>query len=91
VKLICKQEDLARGLSVVSRAVSSKSTLPILGNVLLTAGYYHHQPITSDAESVEPGLEGGLKLTATNLEIGISMWIPAEVAEEGLTTAYLQI
>ena len=29
------QENLARGLSVVSRAVSSRSTLPVLANVLL--------------------------------------------------------
>ena len=29
------QENLARGLQVVSRAVSSRSTLPVLANVLL--------------------------------------------------------
>ena len=48
------QENLARGLQTVSRAVSSRATLPVLANVLLK---------TQDA---------GLKLTATNLEIGIS-------------------
>lgn len=31
------QENLARGLSMVSRAISSRPTLPILGNILITA------------------------------------------------------
>jgi len=35
LRLSCLQENLARGLSVVGRAVASKSTLPVLGNILL--------------------------------------------------------
>lgn len=35
MKLSCLQENLAKGLSIVSRAVSTRSTLPVLGNVLL--------------------------------------------------------
>jgi DNA polymerase III subunit beta len=62
------QENLARGLSVVSRAVSSRSTLPVLANVLLK---------TEDA---------GLKLTATNLEIGITYWVPGKIESDGATT-----
>jgi DNA polymerase-3 subunit beta len=62
------QENLARGLSVVSRAVSSRSTLPVLANVLLR---------TEDA---------GLKLTATNLEIGIRYWVPGKIETDGATT-----
>jgi DNA polymerase-3 subunit beta len=68
VKLSVMQENLARGLSIVSRAVSSRSTLPVLANVLLK---------TEDA---------GLKLTATNLEIGITYWVPGKVDEDGATT-----
>jgi DNA polymerase III subunit beta len=68
VKLSVMQENLARGLSVVSRAVSSRSTLPVLANVLLK---------TEDA---------GLKLTATNLEIGITYWVPGKIDEDGATT-----
>ena len=68
MKLSVMQENLARGLSVVSRAVSSRSTLPVLGNVLLR---------TEDA---------GLKLTATNLEIGITCWIPGRIETEGAIT-----
>lgn len=33
--LSCLQENLARGLNIVGRAVSTRSTLPVLGNVLL--------------------------------------------------------
>ena len=61
MKLSVMQENLARGLSVVSRAVSTRSTLPVLANVLLR---------TEDA---------GLKLTATNLEIGITYWVPGKI------------
>jgi DNA polymerase-3 subunit beta len=62
------QENLARGLQVVSRAVSTRSTLPVLANVLLK---------TEDA---------GLKLTATNLEIGITYWVPGKIDQDGSTT-----
>jgi len=68
MKVSVLQENLSRGLSIVSRAVSSRSTLPVLGNVL----------IASD--------EGRLRLSATNLELGITCWIGAKVEEEGATT-----
>jgi DNA polymerase-3 subunit beta len=68
VKLSVMQENLARGLSVVSRAVSTRSTLPVLANVLLR---------TEDA---------GLKLTATNLEIGVTYWVPGKIETDGATT-----
>ncbi len=62
------QENLARGLGVVSRAVSSRATLPVLANVLLKTE------------------ESGLKLTATNLEIGINCWVPGKIEEAGEIT-----
>ena len=68
MKLSVMQENLARGLSVVSRAVSTRSTLPVLANVLLR---------TED---------GGLRLTTTNLEIGLVYWVPAKVEADGATT-----
>ena len=68
MKLSVMQENLARGLSTVSRAVSSRSSLPVLANVLLR---------TEDA---------GLKLTATNLEIGITSWVPGKIETEGALT-----
>ncbi len=35
MKTSCLQENLAKGLSIVSRAVAARSTLPVLGNILL--------------------------------------------------------
>src|SRR5512141_1718936 len=35
MKVSCLQVNLAKGLSIVSRAVASRSTLPVLGNVML--------------------------------------------------------
>ena len=35
MKVSCLQENLQKGLSIVSRAVSSRSTLPVLNNILL--------------------------------------------------------
>ncbi|HIQ00909.1 MAG TPA: DNA polymerase III subunit beta [Anaerolineales bacterium] len=65
MKVSCLQENLAKGLSIVGRAVSPRSTLPILSHVLLAT-------------------DGGrLRLSATNLEIGINCWIGARVEEEG--------
>ena len=68
MKLSVMQENLARGLQVVSRAVSTRTTLPVLANVLLK---------TEDA---------GLKLTATNLEIGVTYWVPGKIDSDGATT-----
>ncbi len=68
MKITCKQQDLSRGLLTVGHAVSSRSTLPILANILLATD------------------QGRLKLSATNLEIGINCWIDAEIQEEGTTT-----
>jgi DNA polymerase-3 subunit beta len=68
MKVSCLQENLAKGLGIVGRAVSPRSTLPVLGNVLLTTD------------------NGRLKLSATNLEIGINCWIGAKVEEEGAIT-----
>ena len=35
MKLSCMQDELAHGLAIVGRAVSTRSNLPVLGNVLL--------------------------------------------------------
>jgi DNA polymerase III subunit beta len=68
MKVTVLQENLARGLGIVAKAVSPRSTLPVLANVL----------IASD--------EGRLRLSATNLEMGITCWIAARIDEEGSTT-----
>jgi len=68
MKAAVSQQQLAHGLSIVSKAVSTRSTLPVLANVLLATD------------------EGRLRLSATNLELGISCWIGAEIADEGSIT-----
>lgn len=68
MKVTVLQENLARGLSIVSRAVSPRSTLPVLANILTATD------------------EGRLRLSATNLELGITCWIGAKIQEEGSTT-----
>lgn len=64
----CMQENLAHGLATVGRAVATRSTLPVLSNILVATD------------------NSRLKLSATNLEIGISCWIGAKIEEEGETT-----
>ncbi len=68
MKVSCLQENLAKGLGIVGRAVASRSTLPVLSNVLLATD------------------NGQLKLSATNLEIGINCWVGAKIEEEGAIT-----
>ncbi|MBV7327140.1 DNA polymerase III subunit beta [Chloroflexi bacterium TSY] len=41
MRVSCLQENLAKGLAIVGRAVSSRSTLPVLGNILLEAKDNH--------------------------------------------------
>lgn len=65
MRVSCLQENLAKGLGIVGRAVSARSTLPIFSHILLATD------------------EGRLRLSATNLEIGISCWIGARVEDEG--------
>ncbi|MCQ3980708.1 MAG: DNA polymerase III subunit beta, partial [Anaerolineae bacterium] len=68
MQVSCLQENLAKGLSIVGRAVASRSTLPVLSNVLLATD------------------NGQLKLSATNLEIGINCWVGAKITQEGAIT-----
>lgn len=68
MKVSVQQQHLSHGLGLVSRAVSPRSTLPVLANILVATD------------------EGRLRLSATNLELGISSWIPAQIGEEGAIT-----
>lgn len=68
MKVTVLQTNLAHGLGIVSRAVSPRTTLPVLGNILVATD------------------EGRLRLSATNLEMGITCWIGAKIEEDGSTT-----
>lgn len=68
MKVSCTQENLNRGLLIVSHLVGTRTTLPVLNNILLKTE------------------KGRLKLSATDLEIGISTWIGAKVEKDGAVT-----
>ncbi len=69
MRISCLQENLARGLNIVSRAVAPRTaTLPVLTHVLLATD------------------NGRLKISATNLELGVTCWIGAKVEDEGAIT-----
>jgi DNA polymerase III subunit beta len=70
MKFICSQSDLNSNLSLVSRAVPSRPTHPVLGNVLLVA----------DEK------QGRVSLTAFDLSLGIRTSFAAQVIEEGSLT-----
>lgn len=68
MKISCLEENLAKGLSTVSRVVATRGTLEILSHILISTE------------------KGRLKLSATNLEIGINYKVGAKIEEEGLIT-----
>ncbi len=70
MKLVCAQSDLSTNLSLVSRAVPSRPTHPILANVLLI----------SDAQNQQ------VSLTAFDLSLGIRTSFPAKVITGGQIT-----
>ncbi len=70
MKLTCTQSDLSSNLSLVSRAVPSRPTHPVLANVLLIA----------DAENQR------LELTGFDLSLGIRSSFPAVVETGGSFT-----
>jgi DNA polymerase-3 subunit beta len=70
MKLVCSQSELSSSLQLVSRAVASRPTHPVLANVLLTA----------DAGT------GSISLTGFDLNLGIQTSIPATVVTSGEIT-----
>lgn len=67
MKLVCTQSDLNTNLSLVSRAVPSRPTHPVLGNVLLAADKQTQQ----------------VTLTAFDLSLGIQTSFVATVEDSG--------
>ena len=68
MKFSISKEDFLAALQQVQHVVSTRTTLPILSNVLLKAG------------------KSGLELTTTDLDVGVSGVVGAEVEETGATT-----
>jgi len=70
MKLVCNQSDLSTNLSLVSRAVPSRPTHPVLANVLLQANVQTQR----------------VSLIAFDLSLGIRTSFPAEVETGGEIT-----
>jgi DNA polymerase-3 subunit beta len=68
MKFSVSTEKLLAGLQTVQNVVSTRTTLPILSNVLLQA------------------VGGQLRLTTTDLDVGVSGVIDAQIEKEGGTT-----
>jgi DNA polymerase III subunit beta len=72
MKFNCPLAQLNKALSTVGRAVASKVNLPVLHNILI---------VTEVSEAGER-----IRLSATNLEISITVWVKASVVEAGEIT-----
>ncbi|MCR4284086.1 MAG: DNA polymerase III subunit beta [Parcubacteria group bacterium] len=68
MKITCLKKHLKDSISLAEKITNKNLHLPILGSVLISAK--NNKP-------------GKIKLTATNLEIGIEINIPAKIEEEG--------
>lgn len=65
MEIICAKASIYSAIQNVEKIVSARSTLPIVGNILLEA------------------LNGTVKISANNLEMGIEIKMGAEVKKEG--------
>lgn len=70
MKISVLQENLAKGLGIVNKAVESRPTMPVLGNILLE---------TEDARLKLAAVNMGLGM-------GITCWIGAKVEQPGAIT-----
>ncbi len=68
MKFTITREKLQEGLVAVAASVPTKTTLPVLSNILVEA------------------VEGGIRLSGTDLDIAVSTKVPAEVDSEGAVT-----
>jgi DNA polymerase-3 subunit beta len=68
MKFSVSKDKLLEGLSIVQNVVSTRTTLPILSNVLLQAS------------------EGAVRLTTTDLDVGVRGSVEAQVERSGATT-----
>ena len=68
MKISLLQENLNKGVGIVSRMVAGKTQLPVLSNILLTTE------------------KGKLKLSATNLETGMNLWLGGKIEKQGKIT-----
>ena len=76
MRLLCLQENLNKGLSIVSRAVPSRTTLPITQNVLITTDNGKIKLVTTNLEIAISTWVGA------QIEDGGSVAVPAKLLSE---------
>jgi DNA polymerase-3 subunit beta len=69
MKFTITRQNLHQGLTAVSASIPSKTTLPILSNILIEAK------------------DGAVRISGTDLDVGVRVRVPAEVKEPGTLTA----
>jgi DNA polymerase III subunit beta len=70
LKITCSKDDLVQALGVVSRAVSTRTSVQILSGILLE--------LHSDAVG-----ESGLRVAATDMELSLRATLPAQLTGDG--------
>jgi DNA polymerase-3 subunit beta len=68
IEIHCQKDELLKGVQLVQSAISPRSTLPVLSNILFEA----------DGE--------GLRLSSTDLEVGVRCLVKADVKSGGALT-----
>ncbi len=69
MRIICTQQNLARGIGAVKSVVPNKSSLPILTHVLF---------------DVREGVrDGHMRIASTDLDLALVSYVPAQVEERG--------
>ena len=69
MKFTITRQNLHQALTAVSASIPSKTTLPVLSNILFEAH------------------EDGIRMSGTDLDVGVRVGVPADVAETGSLTA----
>ncbi len=69
MKFTITRQNLHQALTAVSASIPSKTTLPVLSNILFEAH------------------EDGIRMSGTDLDVGVRIGVPADVAETGSLTA----
>ncbi|MEX0936007.1 MAG: DNA polymerase III subunit beta [Gemmatimonadota bacterium] len=69
MKFTITRQNLHQALNAVSASIPSKTTLPVLSNILFEAG------------------DEGIRMSGTDLDVGVRITVPADVEEGGSLTA----
>lgn len=78
MKLVCAQNSLSTHLSIVSRAVATRATLPVLANVLLVADEANQQ-VRLSAFDLSLGIQTSF---AAQVEVGGKLTLPARLLND---------